>query len=174
MFQIRNATVKDCLGIAETQVDSYRTTYAGLFPTAYLEHITYAEQEQDWIRLLSSDTKDILSIAISEENQVIGYVLARAQPDIYPGFDSEIIALHVRQPFQRKGIGKALLDNAIKSLITFECGSVMLWTLRGNRIRQWYEKLGGQLIGERSYDVDDWVINEVAYGWKEIGTLRYR
>lgn len=172
MYQIRNATLKDCSGIAKTQVDSYRTAYAGLFPIAYLEHFTYEEQEQDWIELLSSDTNDILLVAISEENQVIGYVLARAQPDIFPGFDAEIIAMHVRQPFQKKGVGKALLDNAIKGLKTSDCKSVMLWTLRENRARQWYEKLGGQLIGEKNYEVDDWTINEVAYGWKEIATLR--
>ena len=171
MCQIRNAILDDCFGIAKTQVDSYRTAYAGLFPTAYLEHFTYAEEEQDWSQILTANTEDIILVAISEEKQVVGYVLARAKPDIFPGYDSEIVALHVRQPFQGKGIGRQLLGHAIKNLIGRDCKSVMLWTLKNNRARQWYEKLNGKLVGEKNYKVDDWVISEVAYGWEEITAL---
>lgn len=171
MYQIRNAILEDSLGIAKTQVDSYRRAYAGLFPVPYLEHFTYAEQEQDWIEILTSNTDDILLVAISPEKEVIGYILARAKPDIFPGYDSEIVALHVRQPFQGKGIGKALLSQAIKNLIARDCKSVMLWTLKNNKIRQWYEKLNGKLVGEKIYEVADWVIIEVAYGWEEISKL---
>ncbi len=171
MCQIRNAVLEDCSGIAKTQVDSYRTAYAGLFPPAYLEHFTYAEEEQDWVEILTTNTDDIVLVAISEEKQVVGYVLARAEPDIFPGYDSEIIALHVRQPFQGKGIGRQLLSHAIKALIARGCKSVMLWTLKDNRTRQWYEKLNGKLVGEKSYAVEGWEISEVAYGWEEITTL---
>ena len=96
MYQIRNAIFEDCPGIAKVQVDSYRTAYTGLFPTPYLEHFTYAEEEQDWIQMLTSNIEDILLVAISQEKQVVRYILARAKPDIFPGYDSEIVALHVR------------------------------------------------------------------------------
>jgi ribosomal protein S18 acetylase RimI-like enzyme len=171
MVQILHATLRDCLGIAETQVDSYRTAYAGLFPASYLEHFKYAEQEQDWIDLLASGTEDILLVALSEEEHVVGYVLTRAQPDIYPGYDAEIIALHVRQPFQGRGIGKALLQKAVEHLIARDCRSVMLWTLKDNRVRRWYERLNGTLLGEKSYQIEDWIIREVAYGWEDITVL---
>jgi len=171
MYHIRNAILEDCPGIAKTQVDSYRTAYAGLFPTQYLEHFTYAEEEQDWIHMLTSNTEDIILVAIAQEKQVVGYILASAKPDIFPGYDSEIVALHVRQSFQGKGIGKALLSYAIKDLKARDCKSVMLWTLKNNKVRQWYEKLNGKFLGEKNYEVDDWVISEVAYGWEEISTL---
>jgi len=171
VYQIRNATREDCLGIAKVQVDSYRTAYVGAFPTPYLEHFTYAEEEQDWIQMLTSDTEDILLVAISQEKQVVGYILVKAKPDIFPGYDSEIAALHVRQSSQGKGIGKALLSNAIQNLTARGCKSVMLWTLKNNKVRQWYEKLNGKLLSEKTYEIDDWVINEVAYGWEEISAL---
>jgi ribosomal protein S18 acetylase RimI-like enzyme len=171
MVQIRHATVEDCLGLAETQVDSYRTAYAGLLPASYLERFTYAEQEQDWIDMLTSGTEDILLVARSAGEPVIGYVLARARPDIFPGYDSEIIALHVRQPFQGRGIGKALLQKAVEHLIARDCRSVMLWTLKGNRMRRWYERLNGTLLGEKSYQIEDRIIREVAYGWEDITVL---
>ena len=168
MYTIRKAIIQDSREIAEIQVDSYRTAYAAFFPQAYLEHFTYEEQEQDWVDLLTSETDDILLVATSTDKQVIGYVLARARPDIFPGYDSEVIALHVRKSFQRQGIGSALLKEAVEKLKEQGCKSVMLWTLKGNPVRKWYESLQGNIIGEKSYQVDDWTIDEVAYGWEKI------
>jgi len=174
LMQIRNASLRDCPGIARTQVDSYRSAYAGLFPQSYLEHFTYEEQEQDWIELLTCGGNDILLVAISPEEQVAGYVLARTKPDIFPGFNSEIVALHVRNPFGGQGTGKALLRNGIERLKVRDCKSVMLWTLKNNPVRVWYEKLGGRLLGEKNYEVEAWVINELAYGWDDISMLEER
>ena len=171
MYKIHEATLDDSRGIAEVQVDSYRTAYAAFFPKAYIDHFTYEEQEQDWIDLLKSGTKDILLVATPTEDQVMGYAFARAEPEIHPGYDSEVLALHVRKPFQRNGVGKALLHKAIEELEQRGCKSVMLWTLKGNPIRKWYESLQGKLIGEKSYQVDDWTIDEVAYGWEKISML---
>jgi hypothetical protein len=47
----------------------------------------------------------------------------------------------------------------------------MLWTLQGNPVRQWYQRLGGQVLGEKSFQIDDWEIVEVAYGWETIKML---
>ena len=173
-MQIRNASLRDCPGIARTQVDSYRCAYAGQFPQSYLEQFTYGEQQQDWIELLTCGGDDILLVAISPEEQVAGYVLAKSKLDIFPGFDSEIVALHVRQPFQGQGVGRALLGHAIGRLKIRDCKSVMLWTLKNNPVRVWYEKLGGRLLGEKNYEVEAWVINELAYGWDDISMLEER
>jgi GNAT superfamily N-acetyltransferase len=169
--EIRKATIEDSNGLAQVQVDSYCTAYAAFFPKEYIDHFTYEEQEQDWIDLLKSGTDDILLVALSTEGQVIGYAFARAEAEIHSGYDSEVLALHVRKQFQKYGVGKALLQKAIEELEQRGCKSVMLWTLKGNPIRTWYEKLQGKLISEKSYQVDDWTIEEVAYGWDDISTL---
>jgi GNAT superfamily N-acetyltransferase len=169
-YAIREAAAADCRGLAEVQVDSYRTTYAGFFPRAYIEQFSYAEQEQDWLQLLAAEMHDILLVAVSADGQVIGYVLARDRGDL-PGYDSEIAAMHVRRSLQKQGVGKALLAAAAVRLAARGCQRVMLWTLEGNPVRAWYERLGGKLIGEKSYDVDDWRVREVAYGWEDIAAL---
>ena len=172
VYEIRQATVKDCPGLAQVQVDSYRTAYAGLFPQSYLLRFSYEEQEQDWREWLAAGTEDVLLVAVSAEDQVMGYVLARADPDLFPGYNAEILALHVRQSSQRKGIGQALLGRAVEELEARECASVMLWTLKGNPARRWYEHLGGKVVGEKSFRVEDWDIVEIAYGWEELSALR--
>jgi ribosomal protein S18 acetylase RimI-like enzyme len=170
MVQIRKAGPTDCPGIARVQVDSYRTAYAGLLPEPYLAHFTYAEQAQDWQTWLATNTDDVLLVAESVDNDVVGYVLARARPDIHHGYDAEILALHASPPFQGRGVGKALLRAAITELEGRGCQSAMLWTLKGNPVRRWYERLEGKIIGEKSYQVDGWDIVEVAYGLETIST----
>jgi ribosomal protein S18 acetylase RimI-like enzyme len=171
MIRIRKALAEDCPGIAQVQVDSYRTAYVGLFPEPYLAQLTYEEQAQDWQAWLETNADDLLLVALSADNQVIGYVLARAQPDIYPGYDAEILALHVKLPHQGNGIGGALLRATIAEFMERGCRSVMLWTLKGNPVRQWYERLGGRPLGEKSFQIDDWEIVEVAYGWETMSML---
>lgn len=165
-FQIRPATPADCAGIAKVQVDSYCTSYAGFFPQSYFQNFSYAEQEQDWRNWFASENGEILLVAVSAENEVLGYALARAKAEIYPGYASELAALHVRKALQSQGIGKALLLNAVQHLAARGCQTVMLWTLQGNPVRRWYERLQGKLLGETNYDVDGWNIVEVAYGWE--------
>jgi GNAT superfamily N-acetyltransferase len=168
MYEIREASARDCRELAEVQVDSYRAAYAGSFPETYLARFSYDEQEQDWLDLLSASTGDIVLVAVSAEKRVIGYTLAKAAPDIYPGYDAEILAMHVAQPFQGRGIGTALLKGTTEKLAERGSGSVMLWTLLGNPARRWYERLQGQLLDEKRYQVDGWDVVEVAYGWESM------
>lgn len=172
MAQIRKARFEDCSAIAQTQVDSYRNAYVGLFPPAYLDHFTVEEQTQDWKDWLAEHPDDLLLVALSADQQVMGYILARKENDIYPGYAAEVIAIHVRQVYKWQGVGRALFYDAVTSLKVGGCQSVMLWTLQKNPIREWYEKLGGKLIAEKSFAVDDWTIVEVAYGWEDLGSLQ--
>jgi len=59
-IHIRPAVTADAAALAEIQVTSYRTAYAGLLPQDYLEHFTLEEQEQDWRTLLSAPMTDLL------------------------------------------------------------------------------------------------------------------
>jgi GNAT superfamily N-acetyltransferase len=170
-FEVRKADAGDCHALAAIQVDSYRTAYAGIFPPAYLARFDVDEQAQDWLELLASRPDDILLVAVAEGGQAVGYILARAEPDIYPDYDAEIIALHVRRSWQRKGAGYALFAAALAQLTEKECRRVMLWTLEKNPVRDWYERLGGQVIGRKNYEVDGWDVVEVAYGWADIKTV---
>ncbi len=98
-------------------------------------------------------------------------MLASAERDVFPGYDAEIIALHVVGTLRRQGVGQALLSAAVAALLDQECSSVILRTLCGNPIREWYERLQGELIGEKRYFIDDWEIVEFAHGWAELSDL---
>jgi ribosomal protein S18 acetylase RimI-like enzyme len=170
---VRPASLNDCPAIARVQVDSYLDAYAGMFPPSYFAHFTYEEQTDDWKTFLEAkDSGQILLVADGATGQVCGYCLAKLKKDIYPGYNAELVAMHVLPRLRRKGIGRHLLQNMKVELHAQGTESVMLWTLQGNPIRSWYEKIGGVLIGEKQYDVDNWKIIEVAYGWNKLEQLK--
>jgi ribosomal protein S18 acetylase RimI-like enzyme len=140
--RIRRAGVEDSAALASVQVDSYRTAYAGIFPQLYLDHFTYQEQEQDWRDLLSSGTDDELYVAERESGEIVGYVLGRTGFGGIPPYDGELVALHVRQAYQREGVGQRLLATVAGQLQQKGCTSLIVWVLEKNpRLLRSFEHL---------------------------------
>ncbi len=172
MIYIRRATINDSAGIARVQVDSYRTAYADIFSQAYLDRFTYAEQAQDWYDWMMNRPRDHIFVAQTEMGEIEGYALGRPGLTKIPPYDSELVAMHVRQPFQRQGIGRGLMMKMAEQLQDQGCASLMLWVLEKNPARSFYERLGGQLIGKQEIELsEDTKAAEVAYGWPIIGEL---
>jgi ribosomal protein S18 acetylase RimI-like enzyme len=174
MTFISPAALQDCPALARLQVDSYRSAYAGILPQEYLDHFTYAEQEQDWRDLLQAGLEDVLLVAVDEQGQVIGYTLGRPGPSDIPPYDSELVSLHVRNDRQGRGAGQALIAAAAQALNQHGCASLMLWVLAENRpARALYELLGGQPAGEKTTHLGegDIAAREIAYGWPDIHAL---
>jgi ribosomal protein S18 acetylase RimI-like enzyme len=173
-LKIREARIEDSADLARIQVDSYRTAYAGILPEEYLARFTYEEQKQDWRDLLAAGTNAILLVAEAPGGEIAGNALGRPGPSDIGAYDSELVALHVRRRHQRRGVGRALVAAMAARLRAQGCDSLMLWVLKENAPAQlFYERLGGQLIGERTIDLGEGDITpaEVAYGWPDIGRL---
>ena len=48
----------------------------------------------------------------------------------------------------------------------------MLWVLRDNPSRGFYEALGGRVVGEKMQEIGGVAVVEVAYGWDDVERLR--
>jgi len=174
--RIRPATAQDAAALALIQVNSYRTAYAGLMPADYLAHFTLEEQEQDWRDLLAEPAGDILLVAETDGGEIAGYALGRPGPVELPyagAYDAELVALHVRRALQKQGVGRALVRAVARALHGQGCTSLVLFVLTGNPACAFYERLGGQLVGEKRWMMDefDFEVVEAAYGWPKIAAL---
>jgi ribosomal protein S18 acetylase RimI-like enzyme len=172
VVQIRRATINDSAGIARLQVDSYRSAYSGIFSQAYLDHFTYEEQAQDWYDWMMNRPRDLIFVAQTEVGEMVGYALGRPGKTKIPPYDSELVALHVCQAFQRQGIGRSLMVKTAEQLQERGSASLMLWVLEKNPGRAFYEKLGGQLVVAQEIELGEGEkAREVAYGWLDIRVL---
>ena len=191
-MKIRPATTRDAAALAHIQVNNYRTAYAGLMPADYLAHFSLEEQEQDWLDLLAEPTGDILLVAETDGGEIAGYALGRPGPVEIPAFqagetlpegayNAELISLHVRRTQQKQGIGRALVRATARALREQGCTSLALFVLTGNPAATFYERLGGQRIGEKRWMIPadeagafgdfGFEVVEAAYGWPEIAAL---
>jgi GNAT superfamily N-acetyltransferase len=173
-MRIRQARVQDSAALAQIQVKSYRTAYAGILPQSYLDRFSYGEQEQGWRDLLSSRLEDVLYVAETGSGEIVGYALGRPGPSPIAPYDGELVALHVRHPYQGQGIGRRLITAVAGELQRRGSTALMLWVLEKNLARALYERLGGQELGQKDWDGNEafgMQIKEVAYGWLNIETL---
>lgn len=171
---IRLAIMEDAAGLAHVQITSYRTAYAPLLPASFLAQFSLQEQTQDWHDLVTADNDEIVYVAQADAGEIVGYALGRPHASGGVHFTSELVALHVLPASQRQGIGRQLFAAVAAHLQQRGCESLMLWALAANKVRAFYEQLGGQLCGSQHFDIDGAKIEEVAYGWPQIGQLRTR
>lgn len=176
MSRVRSTTTEDSAALAYIQVDSYQTAYAGILPQSCLDHFTYAEQEQDWRDWFSAGSADVLLVAETGAGEIVGYGFGRPGPSGIPPYDGELVSLHVRRSQRRRGVGRQLVAAVAAELQARGCASLMLWVLAENPARGFYERLGGQSLGQhkemRYWDEDQGpAAIEVAYGWLDIESL---
>ncbi|HKP24093.1 MAG TPA: GNAT family N-acetyltransferase, partial [Dongiaceae bacterium] len=80
----------------------------------------------------------------------------------------EIYTLYVQPDCQDRGIGRQLVADAFAAMARngFRCG--LLWVLRDNPSRYFYERIGGRLIAERQERMWGQVTDQVCYGWSDL------
>lgn len=167
---ISPATIADSADIAHVQITSYLTAYKLFLPLPFYDGMTEAEQTQDWRDLINDPQHEPLYVARCED-KVVGYALGKTQPKGFDGEIGELDAMHVLRDYQRQGIGSRLFMTMAREMKQRGKTAMLLWTLEGNPVRVFYERLGGELVGEKSYDVDDITVTEVAYRWQDTDKL---
>lgn len=51
---------------------------------------------------------------------------------------------------------------------------MLVWVLAENPFRRFYEALGGQYVRTEQFELGGAMLDEVAYGWRDIRTLLKR
>jgi len=56
-------------------------------------------------------------------------------------------------------------------LVRSDLASAMIWVLRANPARFFYERLGGKLVSHRPLQVAGTSVEAVAYGWPDLAAV---
>ena len=168
---IREANRKDLFSIAKVQVDSNRSTYKGIIPEEYLNSLSYESKEKYWDeRLFSENSKEFMYVAEASDAGIVGFASA-SLVRTHDLFERELYKIYILKEFQRKGIGKLLIKAVIRKFAEDNVKSVILWTLKDNPSRLFYEHLGGKIAGKRTIQRGGKDLLQIAYGWEDVTCL---
>ena len=169
---IRAARVEDALAIARVQVDTWRTTYPGIVPDAVLASLSVEQRAAVWAQILASPaTEQVTYVAEASLGQVVGFANAGPNRDPDPAYAGELRAIYLLADHQHHGLGRRLIRTAAQRLKQMDLRSLLVWVLARNPARGFYEALGGRVIQERQLEEHGVILDEVAYGWADIGIL---
>ena len=170
-YHIRDALPGDAPALADTVIEPIITTFHGHVPDRCLSWITRDESIENWQKWFRDDRDgQFLLVAELIEGGVVGCALAGPQT-ADPQFAGELYLLGILSTYQRHGIGRNLVGAVAARLFQQGIKSMQVRVLTVNPNRYFYERLGGQYIGEQPYDWNGVLFSEAIYGWTDITCL---
>jgi GNAT superfamily N-acetyltransferase len=168
MIPVRAARAEDASAIAHVHVESWRTTYAGIVPEAYLADLDEMLRARLWQGWLAGDT---LVLVAERDGQVVGFAHAGTNREGTEGPDAELYSLYLLREAQRRGTGTALLRSIAEALLDRGFRSMVVWVLERNPSRNFYEKMGAHLSASKVIEIGGARLMEVSYEWPDLRTL---
>lgn len=166
---IRAATRADAQAIAELHVAVWCATYRDLAPAEAVRILDVPYRLPRWVEMLRKSERVVLVAEIS--GRIVGIGTAGAAgPEL--GDHGEILYLYVDPAFERRGIGRALMQRLAIILQQQGYKSVALGVVDGNRPAiDFYTKLGGRAAG---YMIDPgpiWRSRNLIIVWDDLNAL---
>lgn len=163
MVQIRAATLADRSAISAIHVASWRNTYRGMLPDAFLDGPVSDELYKVWSNEpLSPD--DVVLVA--EDDEIFGFIAIWCRPD--PMIDN----LHVLPGRRSKGAGRRLMQAAADALRKRGHNTAYLWVITENeRAIRFYEELGGRRTATEEKDLFGYPVPTYKIEWRDLGVI---
>lgn len=134
---IRNAEKEDVRQIAEILVEDWQKAYRGIMDDAFLDAMNAEQRYEIEVKRYEK------YIVAAEGREILGYAWLETMDD--ETADCEVIALYVRYSQRNKGIGKLLMQHAVRSFREAGRKKMIVWCLKENyESRKFYEKVGGK------------------------------
>jgi ribosomal protein S18 acetylase RimI-like enzyme len=163
---IRPARPGDARGIAELDVETWRSAYAGVLAAAYLVGLSAPRREIGWRGAILRGPRDV-RVAVDPSGAVLGFGSCGPNRGDRP-YAGEVFTLYVAPDWQNRGLGRRLLIALFRRLVAAGRDSAIIWVLRENPARFFYEHLGGRLVSRRSLPVGAASVPAIAYGWRDL------
>ncbi len=169
MTIIRRARLDDAAGIARVYVESWRSTYPGLIPDGFLLGMSELASIKRWRAQM--ETPSGVHVAVDYQHSIVGFGSCGNQSSRIEGYGGEFYTLYLRETAKGRGLGRRLMSAMAVDMISRGHPSGLVWVLRGNPARWFYERLGGQQLGEQQILLGKALLPEIAYGWRDLAEL---
>ena len=181
MISLRKARIADAIAIGAVHVASWRTTYPGILPDAYLAKLSVSRQAAYYDAAIRGGTGVTVATASGPDvppgcgPRVVGFATAgRARGPEIAGkrlADGEIETLYVLDDWRERGVGRRLMEASANHLAEAGCKSAFCWVLRDNPSRWFYQRLGGKPVAEKAIPFAGQIVPQTAFVWDPIEVL---
>ena len=173
MFIVRQAKLEDASAIATVHVAAWREAYRGIVSDEFLANLSIQRRTEQWVNLLSNDSNLDRHAFVAEMNeQIVGFASCGAANDQNAGFDGELNAIYILRAANKLGVGRRLVYEVVNAMIAQGRNSMMVWVLKENPARGFYERLGGEYLLEKPIAIGSETLMEVAYGWRDLSRFQ--
>ncbi len=171
-MNIRKATISDVSGLAKVHVDTWKTAYKGIISDNLLQNLSYKWSENLFLPLLNKQNDEATCfVAEHPAGHIIGFAIGGLERSKNPNYEGELWGIYVSTEHQRKGVGKLLVLAVVTKILGLHINSMLVWVLKDNPYRAFYESLGGKYVGEKPTQIGQEELVEVAYGWSDLNEL---
>jgi len=141
-------------------------------PEECLANLDYARNAERVAQVLGDpEGQTRLFVAENECGEVVGFACGGPLREPLLEYDGELYAIYVLKAYQGQGIGRALVAAVAGDLLSRGYRSLVIWVLRDNPYRRFYEALGGQVIAEKTIQIGGAELVEVGYGWSDLASV---
>jgi GNAT superfamily N-acetyltransferase len=165
---IRPAVVEDAEAIARARVAAWQTAYRGLVQDEVLDALDAEKEALRWRESIPAVPPERCVFVAEVEGQGVGgFASIGPCRDNDPEYSGELYAIYIHPRFQRRGLGRALLQASAGWLRQHGHTRMLLWVLRDNQpARRFYEAAGGVLARQMEREIYGIKRPEVAYGYE--------
>jgi len=163
---IRAARLDDAGAIARLDVETWQAAYAGILQTPYLAGLSATRREGGWSHLLRRDPGSV-RVALDDAGAVIGFGSCGASRGDR-NFTGEVFTLYVAPDWQNQGVGRRLLIALFERLVAQGHHSAIIWVLRENPARFFYQRLGGKEVRHKLLPFNGGEVAAAGYGWPDL------
>lgn len=165
MLIIRKAKKEDSENIIDVNIKTWLDTYKGIVADEFLKNkINTRQISIDKCRnTVEKDNNVYVAIL---DNKLVGIVsFGKSKIDKYYKY-GEIYSLYVLKDYQRRGIGKAIFFNGINDLKEQQYKNILVSCIKQNPSNEFYIKMGGKKIGEKTSLFGKQLIQENIFEFK--------
>ena len=84
-FTLRPATPGDAMAIAQAHLESWKTTYPGIIPQAYIDALNVENGVRNWQQRLEENSRHIF--VAEDESGIFGFICGGPIREPIPGYD---------------------------------------------------------------------------------------
>lgn len=163
---IRPARPGDARQIARLDVETWRATYAGILTTPFLVGLSAQRRELGWAAVIEREPRDV-RVAVGGDGEILGFGSCGRNRS-GAEFAGEVFTLYIAPDWQNQGIGRRLLHALFERLVALGCRSAIIWVLRDNPGRFFYQRVGGREVRHRPFVVGGKKIEAAGYAWRDL------